>query len=341
MMLLVIRIIIAYVIKGLFYSSIHTSKIILFIIYLLEDEQGLSLGMLIRLQRIYNFWSIHAIFTSFINVFGTIFIWTNLLIQCQRPVPVFYCFWFYRSKIHGAGTRWNFCEFFWNISDFWAKESTQEDARGPHKGRGRGHPLAVPPWPLWAIPKVGWSHSFAARKLILWRKNRVKISARSELRISGYKRNGARLQKQFQKVSEKQRENKREEIQSRRGSRPSGRHGGQGPEGRTSPHLGGGHGGRSRRGSLSPLSLPVAPECRRGNHHRGDRLHQRRRLHQHLHHLPHLFSAVHSPATRCNPLLEHGVLVLWIIIQWFVSSLLCLSRLLLSYGLIGELLWLV
>ena len=27
-----------------------------FIIYLLEDEQELSLGMLIRLQRIYNFW---------------------------------------------------------------------------------------------------------------------------------------------------------------------------------------------------------------------------------------------------------------------------------------------
>jgi hypothetical protein len=33
-----------------------TSKIIYFvIIYLLEDEQELSLGMLIRLKRIYNF----------------------------------------------------------------------------------------------------------------------------------------------------------------------------------------------------------------------------------------------------------------------------------------------
>jgi hypothetical protein len=48
----------------------------------------------------------------------------------------------------------------------------------------------------------------------------------------------------------------------------------------------------------------VAPECHRGNHRRGDRLHQ----HHHLHHHPHLFYAVHSPAPRCNPLLEHGAL---------------------------------
>ena len=36
-------------------ASIHTSYIISFIIYLLEDEQELSLGMLIRLHRIYIF----------------------------------------------------------------------------------------------------------------------------------------------------------------------------------------------------------------------------------------------------------------------------------------------
>ena len=36
-------------------ASIHTSQILSFIIYLLDDEQELSLGMLIRLQRIYNF----------------------------------------------------------------------------------------------------------------------------------------------------------------------------------------------------------------------------------------------------------------------------------------------
>ena len=36
-------------------TSIHTSYIISFIIYLLEDEHELSLGMLIHLQRIYNY----------------------------------------------------------------------------------------------------------------------------------------------------------------------------------------------------------------------------------------------------------------------------------------------
>ena len=41
-----------------------------FIIYLLEDEQELSLGMLIRLQRIYNFWLFHAIIFSVLDVYG-------------------------------------------------------------------------------------------------------------------------------------------------------------------------------------------------------------------------------------------------------------------------------
>ena len=39
-----------------------------FIINLLEDKQELSLGMLIRLQRIYNFWLFHAIIVSVLVV---------------------------------------------------------------------------------------------------------------------------------------------------------------------------------------------------------------------------------------------------------------------------------
>ena len=39
------------------------------IIYLLEDEQELSLGMLIRPKRIYNFWLFHAIFMLLALVF--------------------------------------------------------------------------------------------------------------------------------------------------------------------------------------------------------------------------------------------------------------------------------
>ena len=39
-----------------------TTEIMLVIIYLLEDEQELSLGMLIRPKRIYNFCLLHACF---------------------------------------------------------------------------------------------------------------------------------------------------------------------------------------------------------------------------------------------------------------------------------------
>src|SRR4051812_8311844 len=60
----------------------------LVIICLLEDEQELSLGMLIRPKRIYNF--CHVLL-ELLYTFEPI--WTNLLTQCtQLPVPVFCCF---------------------------------------------------------------------------------------------------------------------------------------------------------------------------------------------------------------------------------------------------------
>ena len=45
-----------------------------FIIYLLEDEKKLSLGMLICLQRIYNFWLFHVVMLSILDVFIHIYI---------------------------------------------------------------------------------------------------------------------------------------------------------------------------------------------------------------------------------------------------------------------------
>src|SRR3954464_12428204 len=68
------------------------------IIYLLEDEQELSLGILIRLKRINNFCSLHACFVQYCYDLDTLsytfdHIWTNLLTQCTLvPVPVFCCF---------------------------------------------------------------------------------------------------------------------------------------------------------------------------------------------------------------------------------------------------------
>ena len=49
-------------------STPHKSSV--FIIYLLEDEHELSLGMLIRLQGIYNFWLFHAIIYFVLDVYG-------------------------------------------------------------------------------------------------------------------------------------------------------------------------------------------------------------------------------------------------------------------------------
>ena len=45
-----------------------------FIIYLLEDEQELSLGMLICLQHIYNFLLFHVVILSFLDVLQSLYI---------------------------------------------------------------------------------------------------------------------------------------------------------------------------------------------------------------------------------------------------------------------------
>src|ERR1044072_9468035 len=72
-----------------------TTEIILVIIYLPEDEQELSLGMLIRPKRIYNFCLLHACFVCLCHVLLELSytfepIWTNLLTQCtQLSVSVF------------------------------------------------------------------------------------------------------------------------------------------------------------------------------------------------------------------------------------------------------------
>ena len=71
-----------------------TTEIMLVIICLLVDEQELSLGMLIRPKRIYNFCLLHACFVRLCHVLDELsytfdHIWTNLLTQCISVlVPV-------------------------------------------------------------------------------------------------------------------------------------------------------------------------------------------------------------------------------------------------------------
>src|SRR5215216_5761910 len=89
-------------------GSIPHQKFSFFIIYLLEDEQELSLGMLIRLQRIYNFLLFHAVILSFLDVLQSFynnfisFFGTNLLTLCPVPVAIF-CLFFTSQNI---STKW-------------------------------------------------------------------------------------------------------------------------------------------------------------------------------------------------------------------------------------------
>src|SRR4051812_12502026 len=75
-----------------------TTEIMFVIIFLLEDEQELSLGMLIRPKRIYNFCLVHACLVLLCHALDELsytfdHIWTNLLTQCTPvPVSVFCCF---------------------------------------------------------------------------------------------------------------------------------------------------------------------------------------------------------------------------------------------------------
>ena len=105
-----------------------------FIIYLLEDEQELSLGMLIRLHRIYNFLLFHANIIQLSYTFGNFLYYfgTNILIQCPVLVPV--CCMFYVSQKTNIKRNPNRIkmdgELFWNICDFWEVKSTRDGARG-------------------------------------------------------------------------------------------------------------------------------------------------------------------------------------------------------------------
>ena len=121
------------------------------------------------------------------------FIWTNLLIQCLVLVPIF-CMVFVSQKIH---IKWSpnaikfHGELFWNICDFWELESPQTEAHTSDKtpGRARG------PWHVvvgCALLERRLELYFGRKEAYIQKKNHVKISAQSELRISRNIRNGFR-----------------------------------------------------------------------------------------------------------------------------------------------------
>ena len=91
-------------------------------------------------------------------------------------------------------------------------ESTRDDARGAHEGEGRPPGGRARPGPLWPLHKaVGALLSLQESQYP--DKNRVKISAQSELWIFGNLRNGERAESGSAETEGTERE-----IQSRRGS---------------------------------------------------------------------------------------------------------------------------
>ena len=99
---------------------------------------------------------------------------------------------------------------------------------------------------------------FGRKKVNFWKKIWAKVSIQSELRISRYKRNGARAESENAEI-----ERERETDQISEGLSPLPHHGSQGPEGKPFSHLGRRSRKKKKEGALSP-SLSVAPECHRG-----------------------------------------------------------------------------
>ena len=126
-----------YVIK-IMLGSIPHQKLSFFIIYLLEDGQELSLGMLIRLCCIFNFWLFHAniiqlsypCWQLFILFLGLTY-WSSTS-SCLLHV---FCFAEYPYQTESKWDK-NWQRFFWNILG--RKIHARRCSRGP---RGRGHAL--------------------------------------------------------------------------------------------------------------------------------------------------------------------------------------------------------
>ena len=129
-----------YMIK-IMLGSIPHQKLSFLIIYLLEDEQELSLGMLIRLQRIYKFLMFHVViiilgcFTVILYHFLVLTYWHSA--KCQLLFSA--CFLHRRKLIsNGVQTPRNFLEIFYGPEDtHWARAAPGGASRGAQPTRAR------------------------------------------------------------------------------------------------------------------------------------------------------------------------------------------------------------
>ena len=137
---------------------------------------------------------------------------------------------------------------------------------------------------------------FCHKKANFMRKIWAKDSPQSELRISGYLRNGEGVESGSAET-----ERNREIDPILEGLSPLPSHGSQGLEGKPFSHLGRRSRKKKKKGALSPCFW----WCRNtvGGHDQ-----HLRHLHQHLHHLPPSIFSVSLSRNPLYPLLEHGAL---------------------------------
>jgi hypothetical protein len=153
-------------------GACHLKNYSFIITYLLEDEQELSLGMLIRLKRIYNFWCSMLIFTPFALCFATlrgIFMWFPELTYWQDakvPVPCFLLFLCFRKATQEIFSELDETSFRSLIFPGRGPKTEREPERGqrlPTPWGGAAQALAAPTYgeaPLVA----SWRRPFAYKK---------------------------------------------------------------------------------------------------------------------------------------------------------------------------------
>ena len=134
-------------------SSMSPKKFIYFIVYLLEDEQELSLGMLDTSQTYLYFLIFHACFIPIATCFASTlchfytFSETNLLTRCHSASSCFLLFLYSREAsleiFSELDETTRGCLFFQNTPDG-AKEEQRRATRRPHATRARAPLLPRP-----------------------------------------------------------------------------------------------------------------------------------------------------------------------------------------------------
>ena len=229
----------------------------------------------------------HILLATFYTIFGT-----NILIQCPVPVPVC-CMFFVSQNIHIKRSPNGWSLFLEYLENSGRKIHAIRCPRWP-RGRGRACPPRRAPDPR-GPPVRRLMLFFCRKKANIMIKIRAKDSPQSKLRISGYKRNGARAES-----GNAETERDRETDPISEGLSPLPSHGSQGPEGKPFSHLGRRSRKKKKKGGSLPLAsggagtLPgaiIITAIFTNNYAIFTNISIT---------FSHLYPAVHSPATRCT-----------------------------------------